>query len=39
MQDVRVAVFADGAQADEARAAGADVVGGDEFIEEIRKGE
>lgn len=33
---VKVAVFADGAAADEARAAGADVVGGDELIEEIR---
>ncbi|RCV21910.1 hypothetical protein SETIT_4G176500v2 [Setaria italica] len=35
---VRVAVFAEGPAADEARAAGADVVGGDELIEEIRKG-
>ncbi|KAF6176043.1 hypothetical protein GIB67_000137 [Kingdonia uniflora] len=35
---VRVAVFADGVTADEARAAGADIVGGDELIEEIRSG-
>ncbi|XP_011629371.1 uncharacterized protein LOC18425641 isoform X2 [Amborella trichopoda] len=35
---VRVAVFADGAAADEARAAGADVVGADELIEEIKNG-
>jgi ribosomal protein L1 len=35
---VRVAVFAEGPGADEARAAGADVVGGDELIEEIRTG-
>ncbi|XP_058103372.1 uncharacterized protein LOC131246926 [Magnolia sinica] len=35
---VRVAVFAEGAAADEARAAGADIVGGDELIEEIKKG-
>jgi len=35
---VRVAVFAEGPSADEARAAGADVVGGDELIEEIRTG-
>ncbi|CAN6194906.1 unnamed protein product [Urochloa humidicola] len=35
---VRVAVFAEGPAADEAKAAGADVVGGDELIEEIRKG-
>ena len=35
---VRVAVFAEGPAADEARAAGADVVGGDELIEEICKG-
>ncbi|XP_021747278.1 uncharacterized protein LOC110713121 [Chenopodium quinoa] len=33
---VKVAVFADGAAAEEARAAGADIVGADEFIEEIR---
>ncbi|GJM98225.1 hypothetical protein PR202_ga15214 [Eleusine coracana subsp. coracana] len=35
---VRVAVFAEGPTAEEARAAGADVVGGDELIEEIRTG-
>ncbi|KAI3963779.1 hypothetical protein MKW98_029889 [Papaver atlanticum] len=35
---VRVAVFAEGSAADEAKEAGADVVGGDELIEEIRKG-
>lgn len=35
---VRVAVFAEDAAAEEARAAGADVVGGDELIEEIRSG-
>ncbi|KAG8075558.1 hypothetical protein GUJ93_ZPchr0006g44846 [Zizania palustris] len=35
---VRVAVFAEGPAADEARAAGADIVGGDELIEEIRTG-
>ncbi|XP_062228978.1 uncharacterized protein LOC133926857 isoform X2 [Phragmites australis] len=35
---VRVAVFAEGPAADEARAAGADVVGADELIEEIRTG-
>ncbi|XP_043700687.1 50S ribosomal protein L1, chloroplastic [Telopea speciosissima] len=33
---VRVAVFAEGAAADEARAAGADIVGADELIEEIK---
>ncbi|OVA00114.1 Ribosomal protein L1 [Macleaya cordata] len=35
---VRVAVFAEGPAAEEARAAGADIVGGEELIEEIRKG-
>lgn len=35
---IKVAVFAEGAAAEEARAAGADIVGGDELIEEIRKG-
>ncbi|KAF5732548.1 Ribosomal protein L1p/L10e family putative isoform 1 [Tripterygium wilfordii] len=35
---IRVAVFAEGADADEARAAGADIVGSDEFIEEIANG-
>ncbi|KAK8477962.1 hypothetical protein V6N11_058038 [Hibiscus sabdariffa] len=34
-KEVRVAVFAEGTDADEARAAGADVVGGVELIEEI----
>ncbi|KAJ4980832.1 hypothetical protein NE237_031669 [Protea cynaroides] len=33
---VRVAVFAEGAAADEARAAGADIVGADDLIEEIK---
>ena len=36
VQIVKVAVFAEGAEADEARAAGADIVGSDELIEEIR---
>ncbi|XXG67468.1 hypothetical protein AAC387_Pa06g0815 [Persea americana] len=35
---VRVAVFAEGLAADEARAAGSDIVGGDELIEEIKNG-
>ncbi|WVZ79887.1 hypothetical protein U9M48_027413 [Paspalum notatum var. saurae] len=35
---VRVAVFAEGPAADEARASGADIVGGDELIEQIRTG-
>lgn len=35
IQAVRVAYFAEGADADEARAAGADIVGGLELIEEI----
>ncbi|XP_021275376.1 uncharacterized protein LOC110410106 [Herrania umbratica] len=34
-KEVRVAFFAEGADADEARAAGADIVGGAELIEEI----
>ncbi|GMJ11435.1 hypothetical protein like AT2G42710 [Hibiscus trionum] len=34
-KEVRVAVFAEGTDADEARAAGADIVGGVELIEEI----
>jgi hypothetical protein len=38
IKTVRVAVFAEGPTAEEARAAGADVVGGDELIEEIRTG-
>lgn len=36
---VRVAVFAKGAKADEAKKAGADLVGDDELIEKIQKGE
>ncbi|KAL6538278.1 hypothetical protein OROGR_012266 [Orobanche gracilis] len=35
----RVAVFADGAAADEARHAGADIVGGPELVENIRTGQ
>jgi large subunit ribosomal protein L1 len=35
---IRVAVFAKGAKADEAKKAGADIVGEDDFIEEIKKG-
>ncbi|KAL5716713.1 hypothetical protein ACHQM5_009841 [Ranunculus cassubicifolius] len=35
---IRIAVFAEGASAEEARDAGADIVGGDELIEEIKKG-
>ena len=35
---VRVLVFANGERADEARAAGADIVGGDELIDEVSKG-
>ena len=34
----RVLVFANGVRADEARAAGADIVGGDELIDEVSKG-
>jgi large subunit ribosomal protein L1 len=34
----RVLVFANGERADEARAAGADIVGGDELIDEVAKG-
>lgn len=37
-KDVRVAVFADGDKAEEAKKAGADVVGTDELVEEINKG-
>lgn len=37
-KDVRVAVFAKGAKADEARAAGADVVGDDDLIGKIQGG-
>ena len=38
-KSVRVAVFAEGAMADEARAAGAEVVGSDDLVAEIQKGE
>ncbi len=38
-KSVRVAVFAEGAKADEAREAGADVIGSDELIADIQKGE
>lgn len=34
----RVAVFARGAKADEAKAAGADIVGAEELVEEVQKG-
>ena len=37
-KNVRVAVFAKGAKADEAKAAGADLVGSDELIEQIQAG-
>ena len=37
-QTSRVLVFANGERADEARAAGADIVGGDELIDEVSKG-
>ncbi|HAQ35914.1 MAG TPA: 50S ribosomal protein L1, partial [Alphaproteobacteria bacterium] len=37
-RSVRVAVFAKGAKAEEAKKAGADVVGGDELAEEIQNG-
>jgi large subunit ribosomal protein L1 len=36
---LRVAVFARGAKADEAKAAGADVVGAEELVESVQKGE
>ena len=38
-KDVRVAVFARGDKADEAQAAGADVVGADDLAEKVEKGE
>ena len=38
-KSVRVAVFAEVAKADEARAAGAEVVGSDDLVAEIQKGE
>src|SRR6266852_5284420 len=37
-RSVRVAVFARGAKADEARAAGADVVGAEDLVEKVRSG-
>lgn len=39
VQDVKVAFFAEGADAEDAKAAGADVVGGLELIEEILSNE
>lgn len=38
-KDVRVAVFAKGDKVDEASAAGADLVGGDDLAEQVQKGE
>ena len=38
-RSVRVAVFARGAKADEAKAAGADVVGAEDLVEIVQKGE
>ncbi len=38
-RSARVAVFAKGAKADEARAAGADIVGAEELAEKVNKGE
>lgn len=38
-KSVRIAVFAQGAKADEARAAGADIVGADDLAEQVNKGE
>lgn len=35
---VRVAVFAEGTKADEAKAAGADIVGSDDLVEDVQKG-
>jgi large subunit ribosomal protein L1 len=37
-RDVRVAVFARGAKADEAKAAGADIVGAEDLVEIVQKG-
>lgn len=37
-KSVRVAVFAEGAKADEAREAGADIVGSDDLVADIQKG-
>src|ERR687888_1158498 len=38
-RSVRVAVFARGAKADEAKAAGADIVGAEDLVETVQKGE
>ena len=38
-RDVRVAVFARDAKAEEAKAAGADIVGAEELVEKVQKGE
>ena len=38
-KSVRVAVFAQGAKAEEAKAAGADIVGADDLAEQVQKGE
>ncbi|WP_157014925.1 50S ribosomal protein L1 [Mesorhizobium xinjiangense] len=38
-RDVRVAVFARGDKADEAKAAGADIVGAEDLVETVQKGE
>ncbi|MEP1272171.1 MAG: 50S ribosomal protein L1 [Marinomonas sp.] len=38
-RDVRVAVFARGAKADEAKEAGADVIGAEDLVETVQKGE
>jgi large subunit ribosomal protein L1 len=38
-KDVRVAVFAKGAKADEAKAAGADVVGAEDLMEQVQGGQ
>lgn len=38
-RDVRVAVFAKDAKADEAKSAGADLVGAEELVEQVQKGE
>jgi large subunit ribosomal protein L1 len=38
-RSLRVAVFARGAKADEARAAGADIVGAEDLVETVQKGE
>ena len=38
-KDVRVAVFTQGANADAAKEAGADIVGMDDLADEVKKGE